>query len=154
MNQRTTPRRPSRLTLGAAAALCVLLTDCGGDVTSPIDPPSTSEAVPTVLTTSPLTRQLLQPEADRAFAALEVDDEIAVLRTRFLPALSEDAAAEIGRALTRAVASAAANDRPATLHNLAVARAAFREGAGGAADLDAGRRTIDAMRQAIDASTP
>jgi hypothetical protein len=155
MNGWNRHRTLPRVSLGSAASLWALLTGCGGDPTSPTDLPGGEPTAAQAATPQPeLRNNQVQPEAfKREAARLDFDDEIDVLRTRFLPGFEAETATELERAaVLLATTTSASSDRPGTERALAAMRAALRDGAAGPADLDAARRTIDAMQLALDAS--
>ena len=146
--------RPTILLASSAASVWALLAGCGRDPTSPTDPlagePVAVEAAKVVpeLRSSPT-----QPEAGTRLAvALDFNGEIDALRTRLLPAFEGETAAELERAVALLATISIASDRQGAERALATMRAALRDGAAGPADLDATRRTIDAMELALEAS--
>jgi hypothetical protein len=146
--------RPAIFLASSAASLWALLAGCGRDSTGPTDPvagePVAVEAAKAVpeLQSSPT-----PPEAGTHLAvALDFDGEIDALRTRLLPAFEGETAAELERVVVVLATISIANDRPGAERALAAMRAALRDGAAGPADLDATRRTIDAMQLALEAS--
>jgi hypothetical protein len=157
MNRWTGHRTFPRVSLGSAASLWALLIGCGGDPTSPTDPTDPTEGVPVateaVQSQPDLRQRQTPPEAFAPIAAtLDFDGEIDVWRTRLLPGFEAESAGELGRAVARLASISIASDRPGAERALAAMRAALRDGAAGPADLDAARRTIDAMQLALEAS--
>lgn len=143
-----------RVCLGSVASIWTLLSGCGGDPTSPTDPAGGGPAVTQPATLQPeLRTNPVPPVAVKREAAwLDFDGEIDVLRTRFLPGFEAAATAELERGLARLAAIAVASDRPGAGRVLAEMRAAIPDGAAGAADVEAVRRTIAAMQLALEAS--
>ena len=140
----------SGMSAGVLAAVWIGLTGCGPEAAGPTDPVAESPAPTAAAAAKPVPAAGVV--ADRAAPAkpmLDFSDEIADLRSRFLPTLEPRAREAVTGALETLAARVAADDRPGAAASLAQAAQALREGDAGPADLDALRRTLGAMRTAL-----
>jgi hypothetical protein len=140
----------------AGIAACDAGADLAGPGGSPVRPsidPSPTHTAGIVAVTPANAAGAGTPVAtERLAAPLDFDGEIDALRTRFLPGFEAVAAAELARGLAVLAAISISSDRLGADRALAALRAALRDGAAGPADLEAARRTIDAMQFALEAS--
>ncbi|HET6576699.1 MAG TPA: hypothetical protein VFG66_00150 [Gemmatimonadales bacterium] len=142
-----------------AVAIWGWLAGCGGDPVGPIDlsPPIQPVSAERVSEAAPATSEAPRaiPQAVRADTAvpLEFTEEIRGLESRFFPTLERPTVVALAAALEQFARAVKADDLAAAAKALTVARAALETGTAAPADLDALRRSIDAMAAAIAPAT-
>ncbi|HKU62677.1 MAG TPA: hypothetical protein VJQ44_15765 [Gemmatimonadales bacterium] len=142
---------------GVLAAVWIGLAGCGSEPVGPTPPaevPAPSAAAPRQPTLVAAAAPLGPSAASRETSGtLDFNDEIADLRARFLPNLKPQARTAMADALDELAALTAGDDRAGVATALTRAALALREGDGSPSDLDALRRTLDAMRAALGPAT-
>jgi hypothetical protein len=135
---------------GVLTAVWIGIAGCGTEsagLSDPVAEPETPVAAAAPKAVLP-TARIAAPEAP-AKSTLDFSDEIADLRNRFLPTLEPRARESVGGALEDLAARASADDRGGAAAALTLAGKALHQGDAGPADLDALRRTLDAMQAAL-----
>jgi hypothetical protein len=140
----------SGMPAGVLAAVWIGVVGCGPEAAGPSEPLDESPAPTAAAAPRPVTAAaVVAAPAARADAKLDFSDEIADLRRRFLPGLEPQARETVAWALEDFAAKAPADDCAGAAAALTRAAEALHEGAAGAADLDAVRRTLGAMAAAL-----
>jgi hypothetical protein len=136
---------------GVLAAVWIGLAGCGPEPVGPTEQPSELSAPSTAPALKPVASAGIVPTSAThgTEPKLNFSDEIADLRSRFLPTLEPQAREALAAALEDLATRAAAADPAGAAIALGRGADALREGDAGPADLDALRRTLAAMQAAL-----